>query len=295
MKKFAFVLLALVACGKAEDKKASDKPAPTDKKVVDDKKPAKPDDKKPAVAVDQKLEIKPYTPAADVPDEIKKAVTAADRADADKAKDWSRKPGEMAAFFKLAAGQKVGELFAGGGYTTEIEARVVGDTGKVWAQNTTEILEKFARKPLTERLAKPINKNVVLVEKPMDAPLPDDAKDLDAVLCVINYHDAVWMKVDRAKMNKAVFDALKPGGVYGIIDASAVAGHGDKDAESLHRIDEDLVKKEVTEAGFKLDASSDMFRNPDDKRDWNSSPSSAAPDKKGTEDRFTLRFVKPAK
>jgi predicted methyltransferase len=276
MKKLAVVLVALLACGKSED----NQPVATDKKTP------------PTVAVDQKPIIKPYTPAADVPDAIKKAVTASDRADTDKMLDAGRKPGEMLAFFKLAPGQKVGELFAGGGYTTELEARVVGDTGKVWAQNTTDILDKFARKPLTERLSKAVNKNVVMVEKPMDAPFPDDAKDLDAVLCIINYHDAVWMKVDRAKMNAAVFAALKPGGVYGIVDSSAVAGSGDKDAETLHRIDEELVKKEVTAAGFKLDGSSEILKNPDDKRDWNSSPK-AAGEKRGTSDRFTLRFVKP--
>jgi len=97
---------------------------------------------------------------------------------------------------------------------------------------------------------------------------------------------------DRAKMNKAVYDALKKGGVYAIIDSSATAGSGTKDTDTLHRIDEDVVKKEVGAAGFKLAGSSDVLRNPDDKRDWNSSPKAAA-ERRGTSDRFTLRFVKP--
>jgi predicted methyltransferase len=111
---------------------------------------------------------------------------------------------------------------------------------------------------------------------------------------VLNYHDFVWQKVDRAKLNKAVFAALKPGGVYGIVDSSAAKGSGLRDVESLHRIDEDAVKQEITAAGFKLDGESDVLRNPDDPRDWNSSPR-AAGDKRGTSDRFTLRFVKPGK
>jgi predicted methyltransferase len=236
--------------------------------------------------------IPPYTPAADVPDAIRAAVTADDRDDKDKALDAGRKPAEVLAFFKLAPGQKVGELFSGPGYTTEIMARVVGDGGKVYAQNTKEILDRFARKPLTDRLAKPAMKNTVMVEQPADAPFPPDAKGLDAVICVLNYHDFVWLKVDRAKMNKAVFAALKPGGVYGIVDHSAKQGTGVNDVQTLHRIDEDAVKKEILAAGFKLDGSSDVLRNADDPRDWNASPSAAA-EKRGTSDRFTLRFVKP--
>jgi predicted methyltransferase len=239
-------------------------------------------------------EVKPYTPGADVTEAIRAAVTATDRTVDDRALDAGRKPGEVLTFFRIAPGQKVAELFAGGGYTSELLARTVGDTGKVYAQNTKEILDKFARKPWTERAAKPVMKNVVAVEQPLDAPLPADAKDLDAVLMILTYHDAVWQKVDRAKMNKAVFDALAPGGVYGIVDHSAVAGSGERDAETLHRIDQKVVEKEIAAAGFVLDGQSDVLRNPDDPRDWNSSPR-AAGERRGTSDRFVLRFVKPTK
>jgi predicted methyltransferase len=234
----------------------------------------------------------PYTPAADVPDPIKAAIAASDRSADDRKLDAGRMPGEVLAFFKIAPGQKVGELFAGGGYTTELIARVVGDSGKVYAQNTKEILDKFARKPWSERAAKPVMKNVVGVELPSDAPFPPEAKDLDAVITILNYHDFVWQKADTAKLNKAVFDALKPGGVYGIVDHSAAAGSGTRDVESLHRIDEEVVKKEVLAAGFKLDGESEVLRHADDTRDWNSSPK-AAGEKRGKSDRFTLRFVKP--
>jgi predicted methyltransferase len=234
------------------------------------------------------LVIKPYTPAADVPQPIKDAIAAKDRTDADRALDAGRKPGEMLAFFKIAPGENVGELFAGGGYTDELVARTIG-TGKIYAQNTAAIADKFARKPLAERASK--HANIVVLENPAEDPFPN-VKDLDAVICIINYHDFVWQKVDRAKMNAAVFAALKPGGIYGIVDSSAQAGSGTRDCETLHRIDEDVVKQEVTAAGFKLDAESDILRNPDDKRDWNSSPKAAA-ERRGTSDRFTLRFVKP--
>jgi predicted methyltransferase len=239
--------------------------------------------------------VPPYTPAADVPGPIKAAIAAPDRADADRALDAGRKPGEVLAFFKLAPGQKIGELFAGGGYTTELMARIVGDAGTIYAQNTKEIMDKFARKPWTERAAKPVMKHVLGVERPIDDPFPPEAKNLDAVITILNYHDTVWMKADRAKMNKAVYDALKHGGVYGIVDHSAQPGSGLRDAEDIkgiHRIDEDVVKKEVIAAGFKLDGESDVLRNPADKRDWEASPK-AAGERRGTSDRFVLRFVKP--
>jgi predicted methyltransferase len=236
--------------------------------------------------------IPPYTPAADVPAPIRDAVTASDRSDDDRKLDAGRMPAEVLAFFKLAPGQKIGELFAGGGYTSEVMARIVGDKGTVFAQNTKEVLDKFARGPWTARAAKPVMKNVVGVERPSDDPFPPEAKNLDAVITILNYHDFVWQKADRAKLNKKIFAALKKGGVYGIVDHSAQAGSGTRDVETLHRIDEEVVKKEVLAAGFKLDGESDLLRHPDDKRDWNSSPK-AAGEKRGTSDRFTLRFVKP--
>ena len=251
--------------------------------------------KKPADAAAgsaDKLVIAPYTPAADVPAPIKAAIAATDRTEKDRALDAGRKPAEVFAFFKLAPGQKVGEVFSGPGYSTELMGRILGSEGKLYAQNTKEILDKFARKPLEERLAKPFMANTKAVETPTETPFPVGAGELDAVICILNYHDFVWQKVDRAKYNASVFAALKPGGIYGIVDHSAKAGTGLADVETLHRIDEDTVKQEILAAGFKLDAESDALRNPADPRDWNSSPKAAA-DRRGQSDRFTLRFVKP--
>ena len=236
--------------------------------------------------------IPPYTPAADVPKAIKDAIAATDRSDDDRRLDAGRKPGEVLAFFKVAPGEKIGELFAGGGYTTELMARVVGPTGKVYAQNTKELLDKFLRKPWSDRAAKPVMANVVSVERAVDDPLPPEAKDLDLVVTVLNYHDTVNMKADRAKMNKNVFAALKKGGYYGIVDSSAADGSGITATDTLHRIDQKIVETEVKAAGFKPAGESNVLRNPDDKRDWNSSPH-AAGEKRGTSDRFVLLFQKP--
>ena len=109
---------------------------------------------------------------------------------------------------------------------------------------------------------------------------------------VLFYHDTVWMETDRAKMNAAVFKALKPGGIYAIVDHSAKAGSGLADVKTFHRVDEKNVREEILKAGFKLESEASFLRNPTDTRDWNDSPS-AAGDRRGTSDRFVLKFVKP--
>jgi predicted methyltransferase len=237
------------------------------------------------------------TPAAKPPEtaqppSIDAALASTDRDPVDRALDAGRKPAQLMKFFGIAAGQHVAELTAGGGYTSEILARIVGDKGLVYAQNPKFILEKFAEKPWSERLKKPIMRQVVRVDRELDDPLPEEAKNLDVVLMILTYHDTVWLNVDRAKMNKSVFNALKPGGVFGIVDHSARAGSGVEDVQTLHRIDEKVVRDEIAAAGFKLTEEATFLRNADDARDWNASPMKAG-EKRGTSDRFVLKFVKP--
>ena len=221
------------------------------------------------------------------------AVAAPDRSADDRALDEGRDPGAMLAFFGIAPGMKVAELGAGGGYTAELLARTVGPSGKVYAQNSQFLLDRFAQKPWTERLQKPVMANVVRLDRPFDDPFPPEVQDLDAVLIVLFYHDTYWQKVDRAKMNAAVMRVLKPGGVYGIVDHSAAAGRGANDVESLHRIEESTLRADVEQAGFVLAGSADFLKRPDDTRDWSASPRTAG-EKRGTSDRFVLKFVKPS-
>jgi predicted methyltransferase len=227
-----------------------------------------------------------------VPAPIAAAVAASDRSDADRALDAGRKPAELLAFAGVAPGMRVADLMAGGGYTTEVLARAVGPSGRVWSQNSELVLERFAENPWSERLAKPALSNVVRVERELADPLPDDARGLDAVFLVLFYHDAYWMGVDRAAMNRAIFEALRPGGVYVVVDHSAASGRGSQDVQTLHRVEESLVRDEVAAAGFRLDGELDVYRNPDDPRDWNASPREAG-ERRGTSDHFALRFVKP--
>jgi predicted methyltransferase len=231
-------------------------------------------------------------PEAELNPAITNAVDAADRSAEDKALDAGRHPTELLQFFDVRPGMRVAELGAGGGYTTELLARVVGPTGTVYGQNTPLILERFAQKPWTERLQKPVMANVKRLDTELDAPFPPDVRDLDLVLNVLFYHDSVWQKVDRAKMNRAIYEALTPGGVYGIVDHSAKEGAGTSVTESLHRIEQSVVEKEVEDAGFVLVQSAVFLKNPKDARDWNASPR-AAGERRGQSDRFVLKFVKP--
>jgi predicted methyltransferase len=232
--------------------------------------------------------VEPPAPPADA----QAIVTAADRDDADKKLDAGRHPAEFLAFLGLAPGMRVAEIGAGTGYTSELLARAVAPKGKVWAQNSPGFL-KFVGKPWAERLGKPAMKKVVVrVDREFDAPLPPDAKNLDAVVSVLIYHDTVWLGVNRDKMNKAIFAALKPGGEYVIVDHIAAEGHGSNDVKTLHRIEEPVVVQDLERAGFSRASNADFLRNPGDAHDWNDAPNAAA-EKRGTSDRFVLKFVKP--
>jgi predicted methyltransferase len=226
--------------------------------------------------------------AATVADPYQKIAESTERTADDRNQDGTRKPAEFLRFAAVKPGMRVADLAAGGGYTTELLQRAVAPNGVVYAQNPEHVRQKFVTKTWPERLARPVNKSVVRVDREMQDPLPPEAKDLDLVVMAFFYHDTVWLKTDRDAMNRKVFDALKPGGVYLVADHSARPGAGATVAESLHRIEEKVVVDEITRAGFKLEGRSTMYENTADARDWN-----VFGEGRGTTDRFVLRFVKP--
>jgi predicted methyltransferase len=223
---------------------------------------------------------------------LREVVDAPDRSDEDRALDGGRKPFELLKFFGVSPGMHVAEISAGGGYTTELLARAVGAEGRVWGQNAPFFLQRFAEAPWSARLSKGVMARVTRIDTEFDAPFPPDVKGLDLVLDVLFYHDTVWHKTDRAAMNRAIFDALEPGGLYGIVDHSAAVGAGLTQVETLHRIEESVLRSEVEAAGFVLASSADFLRNPADTRDWSASPRFAG-ERRGQSDRFALRFQKP--
>jgi predicted methyltransferase len=139
------------------------------------------------------------------------------------------------------------------------------------------------------RAQKPGVGNIVAVVRPFESPVPPElaSNGLDLVTLMFNYHDLGHMGVDRAQMNRAVFAALKPGGVYVIADHSGRPGTGISEAGTLHRIEEAFLRAEVERAGFRWLASGDFLRNPADPRDRNT-PSPPQP-----KDEFVLKFVRP--
>jgi predicted methyltransferase len=222
-------------------------------------------------------------------------VAAADRSQEDRALDAGRHPAETLTFLGVRPGMRVADLGAGPGYTTELLARAVGRTGVVYMQNEPTWLPSLAD-ALRERFAHAAmaEPSVIQVERPFEAPLPPEASNLDLVVMNLVYHDVAATKTDRAAMNGHVFDALRPGGSYVVIDTSAPDGSGSAGTQTLHRIDENVVKTEVVGAGFRLADEGAFLRNPSDARDWNAAPDAAtALGKRGTADRFALRFVKP--
>lgn len=217
------------------------------------------------------------------------------RPEEERALDAGRKPVELLEFLALRPGMRVADLGAGFGYTTFLLARAVGPKGVVYAQNNRFVVERFLKERWAERLATPEFANVVRVDREFEDPLPPEAQGLDGVVNVLFYHDTFWQGTDRAAMNRAIFAALRPGGFYVIVDHSARPGTGGSEAESLHRVEEASVEAEVLQAGFVKAGSAEFLRNPADTRDWNAAPRAASEaGRRGTADRFVLRFNKPA-
>ncbi len=213
-------------------------------------------------------------------DRYKQAIASPLRTDADRKEDVRRRPLDFLEFTQVQPGMRVLDVSAGDGYTTQLIALVLGDSGVVWGQTPA------LRPALQERLRLHPQGNMVIVERPFEDPVPADAPPFDLITLVYNYHDIAYLPVDRARMNKRLFDALKPGGHLVLIDHSAEFGSGTRDTKTLHRIDEQLVVSELQQAGFRVEHESDTFRNPDDQR------TERIFDMAIPVDNFALRFVK---
>jgi predicted methyltransferase len=228
--------------------------------------------------------------AADsIPAYVASAVADATRPAGDRARDADRKPAEVLAFAGVKPGQKVGELFPGGGYYTRLLSAVVGPSGKVFAL-WPEGLAKM--RPQMIDASKSIAPNVTAVlYTPGALPVPEK---LDVVWTTENYHDfhnapPGAPAPDMMAFNKAVYDALKPGGVYLIEDHAGAAGTGTTQTNTLHRIDPAAVKSEVEAAGFRLVAQSDALANRNDPHTAGVRDQSI----QGHTDKLLFRFVRP--
>ena len=213
-------------------------------------------------------------------------VAAPDRSDADRQTDQRRQPVKMLTFTGVGSGMKVLDMGAAAGYSTELLARAVGSTGTVYAQESAAVMERVKDK-FDIRAEKPAMKNVVHVIRNYDDPVPPEVQGLDLITFFFSYHDVTYMPVDRARMNKRMLEALKPGGHLVIADHSARAGEGTSVAKTLHRIEESTLRQEIEAAGFKLVAEADFLRHPEDPRD------AAVFRPQVPVDEFVLKYQKP--
>jgi len=246
------------------------------------------------------------------PERIAEILASPDRSESDRVNDRRRRPLDMLSFIGMRPGMVVLDLSAGGGYTTELLARSIGPDGRVYGQSAPRVARPPPAQPegaaspvaaaapasaaprpspvaLAARAQNPKAGPIVAVVRPFEDPVPPELASggLDLVTLMFNYHDLGHMGVDRAQMNRAVFAALKPGGLYVIADHSGRPGTGIAESGTLHRIEEAFLRREVESAGFRLLASGDFLRNPADPRDRNT------PDPPQPKDEFVLKFVRP--
>ena len=259
-------------------------------------------------------------------EQIKQIVASPDRSAADRTNDQRRKPEQMLVFIGIRPGITALDLSAAGGYTTELLARAIGPSGVVYGQSrprdpsraptppaapegnsnptvpsaaapaATPAAPTGAPRPSPDALADRDSAlrsagvqaaPIAAVVRPFETPIPPELAEFDLVTLMFNYHDLGHLGVDRAAMNRAVFQALKKGGLYVIADHSGRPGTGISEAGTLHRVEEAFLRKEVEAAGFKLAAEGNFLRNPKDPRDKNT------PDPPQPKDEFVLKFVKP--
>ena len=200
--------------------------------------------------------------------EARALVDAADRSADDRERDAKRDPVAFLVFSGVEPGARVADVGAGNGYTTELLARAVGPEGSVISHNTPRVVEKFVRESWPARLTRPANANVKKVIRPFDHPLPEGTRDLDLVTLIYVYHDTPLYDMDRDTLTAHLFATLKPGGAVIVVDHHAKAGAPVREtADTLHRIDEAVVKRDFEKAGFRLAASGEFLRHADDPRD----------------------------
>lgn len=224
---------------------------------------------------------------------IHAAIADPARPAADKERDVNRKPAEMLAFAGIEPGTIVVDFIPGGGYFTRIFSKAVGAKGHVYAWQPSEVDAFIKKTPPVRAIAADKNyANVSVIDAPIALfAVPEYA---DVIWTSQNYHDMhdkFMGPADLTRVNKAVFMSLKPGGIYLVLDHAAEAGSGLRDTETLHRIDPAVVRKEVEAAGFKLEAESDVLRNPADDH----SKKIFDPAIRGKTDQFIFKFRKPAR
>ena len=227
--------------------------------------------------------------AAPAPTPVAAVLADPARPEADRARDADRKAAEILTFIGVKPGDKVADIFPGGGYFTRIFAKAVGPTGKVYGV--------VRQAPQNDTLTtNPAFTNIALAVGPWENFNPPEK--LDVIFNSQFYHDVYNPEYGAVgggqagvdKVNKAMFNALKPGGLLIIVDHAGRPGTGFSEFNTLHRIDQPVVVEALTKAGFKLEGETQVLRNPADPKTANVFD----PSIRGKTDQFVLKFRKPA-
>jgi len=225
-----------------------------------------------------------------IPQYVTDAVNSSTRPDKDRDRDVNRKPAAVIAFAGIKPGQKVAELMPGGGYFTRLFCQIVGPKGHLYTISMIPVIKRDPPPPdagTATPTPNPCTTIRAASQSAADFKLPHD---LDVVWTSENYHDlhnAFFGKPDMQAFDRVIFEALKPGGIFIVEDHVAEAGSGARDTETLHRIDPELVKQEVTSVGFVLEADSELLHNAADPHD------AKVFELKGRSDKFLFKFRKP--
>ncbi len=204
-------------------------------------------------------------------------------------RDINRKPKEVLKFANITNGQVIVDYIPGGGYFTRIFSNAVGKNGKVYSLTPQLFIDKFGKGVIPNISSEQGHENNIGLASTRDnLNIP---QNIDVFWTSQNYHDVrLYLGDDTTqKLNQAVFSALKSGGYYIILDHSGKPNLSEEGIKELHRIDVNTVIKEVTAAGFVLDARSDILKNPADDLSLNVFD----PKIRGKTDQFILRFKKP--
>jgi predicted methyltransferase len=228
--------------------------------------------------------------AAPLPPLVAKAVADPSRPKDDIATDAARDPGDTLAFAGVKPGMTVVELFPGGGYFTRMISDVVGPKGAILDIENAgwKGAAEADRKTMAE-----LNRPTISLDVEPFGQMKLPAGKADLFWITQNYHDlkiAKYGVVDMAAFNRGVFDALKPGGVYFILDHQANPGVTLDEIAKLHRVEKAVVIREVTAAGFKLVGEGKFLNRPGDDH-FKPIFDEAI---RGKTDQYALKFVKPA-
>jgi predicted methyltransferase len=227
-----------------------------------------------------------YVVPAGTPAYIRKAIELPERSAEQKARDANRKPAELLTLSGVKPGDRVVEFASFGQYFTTFLSSIVGPKGMVYMYDLPYTEKRAGDASRAFVAAHPNSKYELIDYNKLELP-----QKVDVVFNVLYYHDLSINDIDAASLNARIFKALKPSGIFFVVDHNAAPGSGRRDTRALHRIDPEVIKQEVTAAGFELVQESKLLARPQDDH----TKMVFSPGLRGLTDQTVFKFRKPAK